>query len=322
MKSGSTSLNGYVNSPVQPDWSRQFERWRDLIAECGHKPSRKRVHGLRVATLRLQAEIDFRLLDHDAHDPLVDAARCWKKQADKVRKALSPVRDADVYLDMLKKLRTEGAAQDQSPLSSGCMREIEKLEGRLREKHNSAEKELLVEIRRRLAKLETSSRNLQNNLDKRNAWAGSDRARMIRGLIAGLAAEIPALNAETLHDFRKRAKTARYLSEIPAKKNLQAARQTALLKKMQNAVGKWHDWQTLAAHAQHALGTAEGDGLVRLLEERAEESLQSALDQCRQMTAQLLDQSVRTGTSVEIRAPKKPVRRAEVPTEARAKHYA
>ena len=323
MNSGLIHLNGYIKSSVQPDWQKQFDEWRELLARCGHKPSRRRVHALRVSTLRLKAEVDFWLLDQDVQDPIVDAAKSWRKQADKVRKALSPVRDTDVYLDMLTRLRAAGgSAGNESHLTPNCSREIEKLESRLQEKRQAAEEELFVEIKKRQARLDRSSRRLQEDLGKRTEWTGNDRVRVVRGLIAGLATDIPGLSAENMHEFRKRAKMARYLSEVAAKQDAHAARQAALLKKMQNAAGKWHDWQTLAFKAEHILGTGEGDGLVKLLNTLAEDSLKNALELCRRVTAQLLNLSARRGVSAEELPPKKPVRRAEIEAIKGDKRYA
>src|ERR1700744_427450 len=165
MNSGLMPSNGKVKSRVEPDWQRQFEEWRELLSECGEKPTRKRVHGLRVATLRLKAEVDFRFLDQDAETLAGDAAKIWKKHAAKLRKALSPVRDTDIHLEMLAKMRgAKGAKGNESRLTPECVREIEKVEDRFREKRASAAKELLTEIDDRLKPLERSSKKLQDNL--------------------------------------------------------------------------------------------------------------------------------------------------------------
>jgi CHAD domain-containing protein len=323
MNSGLVPANGHIQSAVQPDWQKQFEAWRELLAKCAEKPSRRRVHALRVAILRLRAEVDFWLLDQDAHDPLGDAARSWRKQADKLRKALSPVRDTDVYLDMLKKLHSaRGRTGDQSQLSQACVREIEKLEDRFQLKRKSALKDLQSEIKSRRTKMDRSSRKLQDDFLKRTVWTASDRVRIIRGLIAGLATELPSLSAETLHEFRKQAKMARYLSEPSAKKDPHAARLAALLKKIHNAAGNWHDWQTLASHARQLLDAQSSDGLVQLLEKRAEQSLENALEVCRKVTAQLLEESAQNGASAASLPPKKPVKRAEIGDGAGRKQYA
>ena len=156
------------------------------------------------------------------------------------------------------------------------------------------------------------SPKLQDHLADRTPtpWAAGDRIRLTRGLIAGLANALPALNADNLHEFRKRAKTARYLADVSAKSDPYAARQAALLKEMQNAAGQWHDQQTLASKALDALGT--GNALVKMLEQQAEKSLQNTLKMCPRVMAQLLDQSARNGVSKEATPHKKPVQRVEI----------
>jgi CHAD domain-containing protein len=312
MNLGLIRSNGKVKSPVEPDWQKQFEEWRELLSECGDKPTRKRVHSLRVATLRLKAEVDFWLLDQDAEIPAGNAAKIWNKHAAKLRKALSPVRDTDIHLEMLSQMRAVSTARGEKPqLTPEWLGELGKLEDELQERRASAQKKLLGEIDDRRARLERSSQKLQDHLADRTPtpWAASDRNRAIRGLIAGLATELSTLNADNLHEFRKQAKTARYLADVSAKSDPYAARQAALLKKMQNAAGVWHDLQTLACRAQDALGTS--NALVKVLEQQAEESLRNALELCPRMMAQLLDQSARNGVSKEATPPKKSVQGVE-----------
>jgi CHAD domain-containing protein len=321
MNSDLISLKGKVKSPVEPDWQKQFEEWRGLLSKCGQKPSRKRVHSLRVATLRLKAEVDFLLLDHDNADRSGSIAALWKKHADKLRKALSPVRDTDIHLEMLRKMRgANGPKGNESRLTPECVRGTEKLEDRFREKRASAAKQLLAEIADRFKRLERSSKKLQDNLANQTPWTESDRIRVIRGLIAGLVSELPTLNAENLHEFRKQAKTARYLADAASKNDAYAARQAALLKRMQNAAGNWHDLETLIIEAEEVLET--NDGLVAALKLSADEALKVALEMCPRMTAQLLDRGARNGVSIVTMPPKKPVRGAEAIVVKRDKRYA
>ncbi len=321
MNLGLIPSNGKVKSPVEPDWQKQFEEWRELLSKCGQKPSRKRVHSLRVATLRIKAEVDFLLLDPDNADRSGDIAKLWKKHADKLRKALSPVRDIDIHIEMLTKMRgAKSAKSSESGLTPECDREIEKVEDRFREKRASAAKELLAEIDDRLKPLERSSKKLQDNLANRTPWTETDRIRVIRGLIAGLVSELPTLNAENLHEFRKQAKTARYLADAAGKNDPYAARQAALLKRMQNAAGDWHDLQTLIIEAEEVLET--NDGLVAALKLIADEALKVALELCPHVIAQLLDRGARNGVSMVTMPPKKPVRRDDAIVVKRDKRYA
>ncbi|MGB7549792.1 MAG: hypothetical protein WBM14_18800, partial [Terracidiphilus sp.] len=61
MNSGLHPVHLQLALPNRPEWRSQVEAWRQLLAECGRKPGRKRVHELRVATLRLQAEVEHGL---------------------------------------------------------------------------------------------------------------------------------------------------------------------------------------------------------------------------------------------------------------------
>src|SRR3569833_2344282 len=78
--------------------------WRDLVERCGRKPSRKRVHALRVVTLRIQAEVEHELSDlpHASHE--AQAMMRFGKLADKLRDALGAVRELDVWIGKLKRL--------------------------------------------------------------------------------------------------------------------------------------------------------------------------------------------------------------------------
>jgi CHAD domain-containing protein len=322
MNSGLIALNRQGKVPVEPDLRNQFKKWCQLLEKCGDKPTRRRIHALRVSTLRLRAEVDLWLQDHGTDDPARDAAKEWTRQAKRLRDALSPVRDSDVYLAMLKGLRTADAGGETCRSSRTCLREIERLEQRLQQKRASGVKRLIAEIDGRRARLEWASGEMEEYFANRRPWARIDRVRVVRGLIAGLAAEIPNLSANTLHEFRKHAKTARYLADVFAKSDPLATHRAELLKKMQTAAGEWHDWQTLAAKAQHTFGTSEEDGLVDVLERRAEESLHKALDVCRHLTAQLIDHGARNGVFAESLPHKRPVKRAEPASAASAKRVA
>jgi CHAD domain-containing protein len=315
MCSSRVSTNG--KSVVQPDWAKQFDEWRELLARCENKAARKRVHALRVAMLRLRAEVDFRLLDQESTSGMNEAARRWNKQADKLRKALSPVRDTDVHIELLEKLRaSNGSTGGNSRLTPAFLEEIEDLTKRLREERRSAEKTLLREIGERRDRLERTSKDVAGQFTRQTTWSESDRSRLIRSTIAGLATEVAGLNADTLHAFRKQAKTARYLADVSAKSDPLVGRQAALLKKMQNAAGKWHDLQTLAERSEQILGKDHMGELFSILQRLSDESLESALDVCRDTMRELLAHGAWIGASASALPPKKPVRSVASPAAA------
>ncbi len=314
LSNGSKGVAGEAEGQPRAEWHRQFEAWRRLLAECARKPSRKRVHGLRVTTLRLLAELEYWQREHGPEGLAERAVRRWTRQGQKLRRALRPVREADVYLGKLASLRGSLAEQQgyQPRCSRNCLRQIGDLEGKLTDLRKSAAKKLVAGIKDRQARLERLSQDMETSLAPPIPLDQGSAAVVVAGLIDGLAAELPELNGGNLHEFRKRVKKVRYLAELSARSDPMVARQAAALGRMQEAAGEWHDWQVLAQKAQSALrGRGPGNDLAELLETLTEESLQKALGLCRRLTAQL----VRHGEGKETSHPpipqKLPVRRAE-----------
>jgi CHAD domain-containing protein len=315
MNLGSLPLNGLPGAARRPQrhekWQRQCESWRQLLGECGRKPSRRRVHTLRVATLRLQAELEYCLEQPRTPAPAGRAMKRWNKQGDKLRRALQPVREADVYLAKLAGLRVSLAAPEeiQTRCSRRCLGQMEKLERRLQRVRQAAAKKLMAEIEDRRERLIRLSHDMEAALELQMPLRSG--AGAVAGLIASLAVEFPEFGADRLHEFRKRVKKVRYLAELSAGADPQAARQAVALRQMQVAIGEWHDWQVLAQKAGRALrGRGKGNSLAELLETLTAESLQKALSLCRRLTARLVRQG--QGNTASSPAPQKlPVRRVE-----------
>jgi CHAD domain-containing protein len=265
--------------------------WRRLLAHCSSKPTRKRVHALRVTTLRILAELEYRIGDKEKGTPGAQAATRWIKLGEKLRQALGPVREADVWLDQLADLRKSlRDTSGYSPRSNkACIRQIDELENRLREKRRQWEKELVAEIEIRRDRLEESAQQIQIGPYQSAGAGGSAHdavASQIADEFARVASEFPSLDSDNLHEFRKRIKKVRYRAEIFTKNDPEAGRQAASIRRMQSAIGAWHDWHVLAKKEAHANGAHEE--LTELLETLAAESLEKALAICARTTAKLL----------------------------------
>jgi CHAD domain-containing protein len=292
-----------------------IEAWRQLLARCGRKATRKRVHGLRVVTLRLQAEIEHRITEKglDSHQ----VAKRWDKQAEKLRQALGPVREADVWLGKLAGLRATLAKNEgYSPRSTGeCMRQIEELEDKLGQKRKTWEKKLLAEIDNRKDRIEKLSKRLELDSTPLIGKCNPGGGRQIIEQFAAIVAEFPSLNEDNLHTFRKSIKTVRYVADIFAASDPEARRHAAQLKKMQSAIGEWHDWQDLAKEQRHA--HKKHDELAELLEALTAESLDKALEICERVTAQLLNPRGRDAAVYpQEGAQKRPIRSEDAATAA------
>jgi CHAD domain-containing protein len=206
------------------------------------------------------------------------------------RKALEPVRNADVYLARLDSLRTTGnTSEDEKHLSPRCIREIDKLEDRLQRKRKAGIKELMDAIDARGKRLNRFSKELEAALAPHTPSNVHSTAPEALRIFAELTSEFPNLDAGNLHEYRKRLKQARYLVEISATADPLAKRLAAAFRRIHYSAGEWHDWQELARKAGRILpGHGEQDGLIPVLKELAAKALHRALGQCRSTEARFL----------------------------------
>lgn len=273
---------------LQPEW-RQLDAWRDALAQCARKPSRKRVHLLRSLTLRVRTALEFRLLEQAAEPAAARAFDRWKKEGRKLRRVLQPVRDADAYQARLGGLPKSlaGSIGGESQLTPRCLREMVKLEDRLGRQRIKGNEKIVAAMGDRVKRLNRLSLEMESALPPPlpSALAAEESLR----ILAGLAGELPSLDSANLHDWRKRLKQALYLAEISAASGPAGKRLAASIKKMHLAVGEWHDWQALALLAARVLpGHGKPDGVVPVLNKLAEDSLTKALALCRQSTPRIL----------------------------------
>lgn len=268
-----------------------MEAWRGLLAQCGRKPGRKSVHNLRVTTLRLQAEVEYwaSRQEHDADG--AGAVRRWRKQGKKLRRALGPVRQADVYLAKLARVRgwAGEAADGHAACPRECVSAIGELEWSFERKRQQAAKALTEEIGRRRKRLKRLSRKVEAALGKAAPEASVAAPREeIRERITEAGSDFEKLDAGNLHEFRKRIKKVRYLAEVFARSDAEAGQQAGALKRMAGAVGEWHDWQALAEEAANAGGGGAMTAAADFLAAQANRSLEQALLLCGRSMARLL----------------------------------
>jgi CHAD domain-containing protein len=288
----------------QQKW-QQLETWRKLLAQCARKPSRRSVHALRSLTLRLQVGLEYFLSKQAAGPAAARAFQHWSKEGKKLRKALEPVRNADVYLTRLVSLRSTGeASEGKKHLSPRCIREIDKLEDRLKKQRKTGINKLIDSIDARGKRLNRSSKELEAALAPHMPSRVHSTVPEALRIFAELTGELPNLDAGNLHEYRKRLKQARYLVEISASADPLAKRLAAAFRRIHYAAGEWHDWQELARKADRVLsGHGEQDGLIPVLEALAAKALHRALGQCRS-TAARYSKNV---SNVRSFPPRKPV---------------
>lgn len=289
MRTGSPPPNPQPDAPQpgKPEQHPQLEAWRELLDRCAQKASPKRVHALRIATLRLQAALEHRLREQLEDAGAVRAVKRWNKHGRRLRRALEPVREADVYLELLGSLRdpVPGPHECMLRCSSRCLREIEVLECKFKRRRSTSADALQTEIEDHRKRLEQCNQQMEKALEPHGP--AEPAAQAARPLFDRLAREFPELNGGNLHAYRKQLKTVRYLAETGA--DDEAVRLAKSCRKMLNAAGNWHDWQVLAKEAKRRLPKRGKEaGLLAVLRTMEEEALRRALDICQRHTARLL----------------------------------
>jgi CHAD domain-containing protein len=275
------------NKPTQPERHPHLEAWRALLDRCARKASPKRVHDLRIATLRLQAALEYRLREQTPDADGVRAVKRWMKHGKRLRRALEPVREADVYLELLGSLRDPAAGPDgrMPHRSSRCLREIEALESRLKRRRATAAEALLKEIQDHRKRLDQCSKEMEKALEPHGT--GEPAAQLAWQIFDRLAGEFPDLSGGNLHAYRKQLKTVRYLAETGA--DVEALQLAKACRKMLNAAGNWHDWLVLAKEARRRLPKrGKEGGLLAVLRTMEEEALRRALGICQRHRARLV----------------------------------
>jgi CHAD domain-containing protein len=269
---------------LQSDWLRQINIWRELLAKCLRKPNRKRIHDLRSFTLRLSVSLEYWLLVQVPDPVATSVFKRWNKEGKKLRRALRPARDADVYMARLDGLRAVlgGNSGRQSQLSPRCLREIDTLVSRLKQRRQAEIDELIAIIGASSKRLNRRCKEMEVALAPIIPSVSGSTAQAALRQFTGLACEFTDLDSANLHIYRKRLKPMLYLAEMSAAADPLAGRMAVAFRRIHLAIGEWHDWQTLAEEAACVLpDSGKQDGLVPVLETLAERTLQRALCLCR-----------------------------------------
>ena len=295
--------------PLQAKWELYFDRWRDSLTECAHKPTRKNVHTVRSLTLRLGVLVEYCVHQLGTDAESVSALRRWGKEGRKLRREMAPIRDADVFLARLSHLKSPQmsamlASAQLNPTSkrenAKCMREIEKLTQRVQQQRQKAIEELAEMLDERAKKLKRLSVQLEDYLDTQIGnfsmleFASAPGAALTR--LAKLGEAFPSLDSASLHSFRKGVKEALYLAELASDSDAACKKVAVTLRKMHVATGDWHDWLALGQVARRLLPEYdELIGVVPVLEKLSEEGLVRAVEICQGSAARLLKMGMDDG---------------------------
>jgi CHAD domain-containing protein len=214
---------------------------RDLRRLCGDQRP-ETVHSYRTTTRRLQTLLEDLLPERDRNQKKL------LKMLGRIRKRAGKVRDLDVQLSALRSLKIPQEPRRKTQLVQGLLE--------LRAQHErklckTLTKEKIREIRKRLRKA-SKGVSLETNRDP---------LTIAKEMLTQVSRPSEPLTEAVLHQYRIVVKRARYAAEF-APKSAEGTRFITELKRLQDALGNWHDWLTLTESAAERLGDINQSSLV------------------------------------------------------------
>ncbi len=258
---------------------------RDLI-KLSSKLRPQNVHGFRTGTRRLQILL-IELAPHPdrKHKKLL-------KSLGRIRKRAGKLRDLDVQLSALRSFKSPGEPRRKTQLINQLIELRDRQEKKLRK---TLDKDTVRDLRKQL-KRTAKDFSLEKARDPLSV------ARTILGSMNGAP-----IDAALLHQYRIRTKRARYAAEF-AKPSDEAQQFIAGIKRVQDALGDWHDWLTLTENAQKHLGEVRESALVAELHNLTGAKFRQAVSALSQMQrksapAQILSKAAPLPTASESSKP-------------------
>lgn len=258
--------------------ARLADDLRRLTEAASDKPKPRTVHRLRTTIRRFETVLPAASGDE------VRGARKLLKQLDRIRKRAGKVRDVDVHL---KALATVPASVDASARDAVATA-LEKARGKRRKRLG----EVLADeadggLRKRLSQV-------VGRAVRTDATPPADTLATVLAGFDALARSSEPLAGDRLHRFRIDTKRLRYLAET-APPSAETTMAIAQLKRIQDAIGTWHDWLTLGERAAAVLGTEGASPLLAALEARTRAKLEAAKRVTAAATRRLAALGRRTG---------------------------
>jgi CHAD domain-containing protein len=224
-----------------------FQKLDRDLSRLSAKQHAENVHSFRTTTGRLRVLLE-ELVPERNHNQ-----KKLLKTLSRIRKRAGKVRDLDVQLATLRSLKFAQDPRRKTELMQGLIE--------LRAEHEKKLRKLLTkedvrEIRKRLQRASKRA-----SLDGGHDPLAAAR-KILQRVTLPAGPLVPAsLPEEVLHQLRISVKRARYAAEF-APKSVEAEEFVAQLKRLQDALGGWHDWLTLTQAASDRFGDLRESALV------------------------------------------------------------
>lgn len=259
---------------------------RDLV-RLSSKPTAENVHGIRTGARRLQ------ILLGELSPNLNRSQKKLLKLLGRLRKRAGKVRDLDVQLAALRSLKIPGQPRRKTQLVN-----------RLIELRGSQEKKLRKALDKKSVR--PLRKRLKRSAKDFNPEVARDPLTVARGMLAEINGSNAPVSADLLHQYRILSKRARYTAEF-ANPSPQTEHFIAGVKRVQDALGDWHDWFTLTQTAGEHLGEVRESPLVAELHNVTGAKFRRAVALLTQLRTKLSPEPAPVATA-ESRPPAKSVR--------------
>jgi len=232
---------------VEKEQSRLiFRKLERGLGKLSSKPKPENVHQFRTYTRRVQTLLKELTPEHGRNEDKL------LKLLAEVRKRAGKVRDLDVQISALRSLKIPQEPRRKTQLLEALAESRAQREEKLL---RALDPKTVREIRRRLKKA-AGRVQLDGNLDP---------LAVATRIMAQAARQNAPVSEDVLHQYRIVSKRARYAVEFAAKSS-EAEQFMAQLKRVQDALGDWHDWLTLTETAKQRFGSVQESALVAALQ--------------------------------------------------------
>jgi CHAD domain-containing protein len=231
---------------IAPERSKlAFQKMERALLKLSSGRDAESVHNFRTTSRRLQTLLE---------EIVPGRGRNHKKllrMLDRIRKRAGKVRDIDVQLAALRSLKVPQEPRRKTQLMQSLIE--------LRAKHDKKLRKLLNK-----QAIRDIQKRLRRGAKRVKAGAGRDALLVARAMVARIVRPAGLVTEDLLHRYRVVVKRARYAAEF-APKSVDAAQFIADMKRLQDAVGNWHDWLTLTHTAVKRIGDVNQSSLVAAL---------------------------------------------------------
>jgi len=221
-----------------------FRRTERELLRLSSGDKAEAVHSFRTSTRRLQTLLE-KLASNGSgnHKKLL-------KMLNRIRKSAGKLRDIDIQLQALRSLKVPQEPRRKTQLTQALLD--------LRAEHEKKLRKLLKRqnITGICKRMKRAAGSLQFDSRRDPLAVGRELLRTVD--LSNVADE------QTLHQYRIIVKRARYAAEF-APKSAESTNFLAEMKRLQDALGNWHDWLTLTNTAMERLGSVNESSLVAAL---------------------------------------------------------